>query len=230
MSKLSDQQLHDAVRIYESGTGLNAVAREFGMSSPGMRDRLVKAGVSIRGRVPAVTDYGPCRVDVCRDLAVYSCGLCNAHYLRQRRTGDPLGSLRKTVAERFWLKVDKGGPVPTKCPELGPCWLWTGAALERDYGNFNKDPQHRTWVLAHRFAYELVIGPIPEDSDHLHHRCETPPCVNPAHMKPVTYAEHGLEHRLGVCKNGHLHEDHGCYVRGRLIYCRACRRESRRAT
>ena len=31
------------------------------------------------------------------------------------------------VEERFWPKVDKNGPVPEPHPELGPCWVWTGA-------------------------------------------------------------------------------------------------------
>lgn len=29
--------------------------------------------------------------------------------------------------ERFWAKVNKEGSVPEHCPEIGPCWTWTGA-------------------------------------------------------------------------------------------------------
>ncbi len=32
--------------------------------------------------------------------------------------------LRRPLAERFWEKVNKGGPVPEHRLDLGPCWLW----------------------------------------------------------------------------------------------------------
>jgi hypothetical protein len=38
-----------------------------------------------------------------------------------------------SLPERFWKKVDKNGPVPAHRPELGPCWLWTGALVGRGY-------------------------------------------------------------------------------------------------
>jgi HNH endonuclease len=79
-------------------------------------------------------------------------------------------------AERFWSKV-----------ELGPCcWLWLGRPNRFGYGRFTRSD--RVVVLAHRFAYELFEGPIPEGLT-LDHLCETPACVRPEHLEPVTNAE-----------------------------------------
>ena len=50
-------------------------------------------------------------------------------------------------------------------------------------------------VTAHRFAYETLVGPIPE-GHHLHHTCEHPGCVNPEHLVPLTPADHAAAHVL----------------------------------
>ncbi len=35
------------------------------------------------------------------------------------------------LADRFWAKVNKDGPIPAHMPHLGPCWLWTGPPTRR---------------------------------------------------------------------------------------------------
>ena len=77
-----------------------------------------------------------------------------------------------TPEERFWAKVDK----------TDDCWLWTANRTNAGYGHFWLD---RRMVLAHRFAYELLIGPIP-DGLTLDHLCRVRACVNPAHLEAVT--------------------------------------------
>lgn len=82
-----------------------------------------------------------------------------------------------TTEQRFWPKVKKGQP--------DECWLWRAAVARNGYGTFGRDGQTR---YAHRVAYELVRGPIPEGLviDHL---CRVRACVNPAHLEAVSLIE-----------------------------------------
>lgn len=75
--------------------------------------------------------------------------------------------------DRFWSKVDKSGD----------CWLWT-ASTENGYGRFWVGGGKR--VMAHRYAYEELVGPIPDghDLDHKHTCPRT--CVRPDHLRPAT--------------------------------------------
>lgn len=83
---------------------------------------------------------------------------------------------RAALPERFWEKVEK----------TDSCWLWRGATDRHGYGSIYV--ANRRTTPAHRVAYELVVGPIPEGL-HIDHLCRTPACVNPAHLEPVTPAE-----------------------------------------
>jgi hypothetical protein len=52
------------------------------------------------------------------------------------------------LIERFWSKVNKDGPIPASCPELGPCWLWTRSCYYNGYGQFaygNRASSARRW-------------------------------------------------------------------------------------
>jgi len=73
-----------------------------------------------------------------------------------------------TVNERFWMKVDKSGS----------CWNWTACKNSDGYGQFWIDV---TNYLAHRIAYELAFGPIP-DRLHVLHHCDNPGCVRVSHL------------------------------------------------
>jgi hypothetical protein len=88
---------------------------------------------------------------------------------------------KQPVEQRFWTKVDKNGPV---CPVLGTrCWLWMASTRGTGpYGRFKVDGRD---VVAHRFAYELTKGAIP-DGFQVDHRCRNRLCVNPAHLRVVT--------------------------------------------
>lgn len=148
-----------------------------------------------------------CEIDGC-GRNHYARGFCSMHYRRLRRTGTtdtPPRSL--PFKERFWAKVDRDGPVPEHRPDLGPCWLWA-AGLNRDgYGRFGVSG---TKLGAHRVAYELLRGPIPDGLE-LDHLCRAPCCVNPDHLEPVTHRENcrrgfspsAKAVRTGLCEDAH---------------------------
>lgn len=81
--------------------------------------------------------------------------------------------------ERFNAKVNKSGNVPAHCPELGPCWEWTAYTLKTGYGYFSY--KHAKAKYAHRVAYEMAFGEIPDGLCVLH-KCDHPSCVRPSHL------------------------------------------------
>jgi hypothetical protein len=127
--------------------------------------------------------------DVC-EKKHYAKGFCKIHYERvTRRPGGPEArrdhtAARLPLAERMAYWTDKSGD----------CWLWTGA-LDRDgYGRVTVNGQGGK--MAHRIAYELAVGPIPEGLTLDHSVCGVTRCVNPAHMEPVTNAENARRARV----------------------------------
>jgi hypothetical protein len=87
---------------------------------------------------------------------------------------------------RFWNKISS--------TSAKGCWLWP-SPTSTGYGLFWFRGKY---VLAHRWAYEKVIGPIPVDFQ-LHHSCENRACVNPFHLEPKTPLSHSQEHPKGAC-------------------------------
>lgn len=154
--------------------------------------------------------------------------------------------------DRFWEKVDKQGPTPGHRPELGPCWPWRAYVDERGYGIFKLTTNRN--VKAHRFAYQLDVGPIPEGLQ-LDHQCHnTDPtcpggrtcwhrrCCNPSHLEPATNRENGTRGRAAVvnaarqqakthCRKGHPFDEANTRwtVKG-WRECRACDRQQARAS
>lgn len=90
--------------------------------------------------------------------------------------------MRNSLSERFEAKYFKE-------PNTG-CWLWTGAVGADGYGNFGLDD--RTTARAHRFSYEIQHGKITHGACVLHH-CDTPLCVNPAHLWLGTRADNAAD-------------------------------------
>lgn len=90
---------------------------------------------------------------------------------------------RRPLADRFWEKVDRNGPVPPHRPELGACWVWTRATNGGGYGKIGSGAggEAERTLLAPRVSWDLANGPIPDGLWVLHH-CDNPPCVRPDHL------------------------------------------------
>lgn len=65
-------------------------------------------------------------------------------------------------------------------PGAGGCWLFTGATNSRGYGLTAVDGNGST-RLAHRAAYQLLVGPVPEGRI-VYHTCGVRRCCNPQHL------------------------------------------------
>jgi hypothetical protein len=125
----------------------------------------------------------------------------------------------RTLEERFWPKVTIG--------RAFECWEWSGALNKQGYGSF--------WAGAargaHRIAYELMRGAVPEGA-HLDHLCRNRACVNPWHLEPVSQRVNVLRGvgatatnaRKTHCRYGHAFttENTRTYRGGRK--CRTCGR------
>lgn len=72
--------------------------------------------------------------------------------------------------KRFWSKVKKG--------KKHECWLWEGAKKPSGYGNIRRNKKYTT---AHRVAWEITFGKIP-DGMQIQHSCDNTSCCNPNHL------------------------------------------------
>lgn len=127
---------------------------------------------------------------------------------------------RRTLALFFdKLEVDASG-----------CWLWKAALSSSCYGMFMGEN-------AHRVSYRWFVGPLvkPLTVDHI---CNTPTCVNPAHLQLLTLKDNVRRQRgrfldrLSECKSGHaLPENITVYNKpdgSTYRACRLCKVASRR--
>lgn len=119
-----------------------------------------------------------CNIAGC-ERKYYGKGLCELHWRRARAHGNPLaGQNHGPVEERFWRYVSKGEA----------CWLWTGNKAPNGYGRIQSAGRGSPHLAAHRISYEMHHGPIPEGMVVMH-ACDTPACVNPAHLSVGTYRD-----------------------------------------
>lgn len=117
------------------------------------------------------------------------------------------------------------------------CWVWQTGLDRCGYGRCSLVvpwTTRRRWS-AHRLAYLLLVGVIP-DGLQLDHLCVNPPCCNPSHLEPVTpkvnvnrssSADHWLSKT--ECPQGHAYDvkNTGRDSKGHRI-CRRCARDKMR--
>lgn len=105
--------------------------------------------------------------------------------------------------------------------EENGCWTWTGSTHPLGYGycSIRIEGEVHT-VRAHRLAWMLAVGPIP-DGLSVDHLCENKICCNPDHLEPVTHQEN--VRRSVVSRFGSLRPcgTWSAYVRG--CRCAQCR-------
>lgn len=100
---------------------------------------------------------------------------CPGHHW-QLKKGRPLTPIaRMNSTERFWSYVIRADG----------CWGWSGPMNRNGYGKLGIGQKR---VAAHRFAYQLLVGEIPEGLE-IDHICRVRSCVNPQHLQAVTRKE-----------------------------------------
>ncbi|MFC9891476.1 HNH endonuclease signature motif containing protein [Streptomyces pilosus] len=117
-----------------------------------------------------------------------------------------------------------------------PCWHWTGSVNRGGYGRISVKLDDGVWrpQSAHRAAYRIFIGPIPDGLE-LDHLCRVRKCCNPWHLEPVTKT---VNVRRGLapvtsgswlrarthCPQGHPYDEENTAKRNGRRHCRTCDR------
>lgn len=133
------------------------------------------------------------------------------------------------LIERFWPKVSRVGE--------SECWEWIAGRNRSGYGIFRVGGAGTSPVNAHRVAYEILRGAIPQGLD-LDHLCRNRGCVNPAHLEPVTRKVNTLRGSGPTAINAartHCHRGHEFTPQNTIAHplgrnCRECRRLQRSRT
>ena len=131
-------------------------------------------------------------------------------------------------ARRFWANVDPSGMGGRYAYNGTPCHVWTGYCDRHGYGRYCA--RHSRPQLAHKLAYELLNGPVPQGLE-LDHVCRNRACV--LHVRAVTHRENMRNTPKAEkthCIRGHELSGRNVIVKpdGRRS-CRTCKQAQERA-
>ena len=91
----------------------------------------------------------------------------------------------QSFIDRFWKKVKKGNE--------DECWEWTASTAGKGYGQIKPPTGYGCVNLyAHRVAYLLLVGAIPDGLEVCHH-CDNPRCCNTKHLFAGTRAANATD-------------------------------------
>ena len=119
------------------------------------------------------------------------------------------------MLERFTQKIAEPFDVHNDC------WLWTACKNRRGYGEFQFNGKR---THAHRVAYQLFVGPIPEGY-HVDHMCKNKACVRPDHLQVLTHFESTRQAQGDKthCPRGHEYSEINTYRhRDGSRQCKTC--------